>query len=443
MTNTDLSLTGERQQLALPLHLEEGAPSVYIRSALSIISALIITLLVWANIAHIREASVAPGEIIPLGSTRPVAHLEGGIVAEIFVSPGQTVNAGDPILRMRPESGNGEFERYEARRANLLIRAERLSAQAEGKTPDFDQFKDRWASLVVEQRAIYASTISEHEANARSLSEQIEFGRAEVTNARAEFTAKTEQLNIAEEQYAIQEKLIEGGYTSKQSFLDAKTALSAAKAALAAATARREQADRNFSKYEADYQRLEAKFKNDSAEERAIAVAELAELAQPIISLEDRADRLTVRAPVGGVIQEIVPSGNGAVIPSGSIVAEIVPADADLVAEIRIDPKDIGHISAGQLAEVTVTAFDANRYGKVNGTIGFITPDTFIDERTGLTYYKATVSLESDTIGAGKFQRALTAGMVVQVQIVTQTRSVMEYILKPVVRSLDNSFTES
>lgn len=442
-SNTDLSSTGERQQLALPLHLEEGAPSVYMRSALSILSALIITLLVWANIAQIREASVAPGEIIPLGSTRPVAHLEGGIVAEIFVSPGQSVNAGDPILRMRSESGNGEFERYEARRANLLIRAERLEAQAQSRAPDFKQFIDRWASLTNEQRTIYASTISEYEADKRSLAEQVEFVRAEKANASAEFTAKSEQLKISEEQHAIQAKLIEGGYTSKQSFLDAKTALSAAKAARAAASARREQADRNLAKYEADFQRLEAKFQNDSSQERATAIAELAELAQPIISLEDRADRLTVRAPVGGIVQEVVPSGEGAVIPSGSVVAEIVPADADLVAEIRINPKDIGHITTGQLAEVSVTAFDANRYGKVSGTISFVTPDTFVDERTGLTYYKGTVALDSDKIGAGKFERALTAGMVVQVQIVTQTRSVMEYILKPVVRSLDNSFNES
>lgn len=344
---------------------------------------------------------------------------------------------------MRPESGNGEFERYEARRANLLIRAERLAAQAQGRTPDFKQFQDRWAPLTNEQRAIFASTISEYEADKRSLTEQIEFVRAEKANAGAEYTAKTEQLKIAEEQYAIQAKLIEGGYTSKQSFLNAKTELSAAKAARAAAFAQREQADRNLAKYEADYQRLEAKFKNDSSEERAIAVAELEELAQPIISLEDRADRLTVRAPVGGIVQDVVPSGEGAVISPGSVVAQIVPADADLVAEIRIDPKDIGHITTGQLAEISVTAFDANRYGKVDGTISFVTPDTFVDERTGLTYYKATVTLDSDTIGAGKFERNLAAGMVVQVQIVTQTRSVMEYILKPVVRSLDNSFKES
>ena len=443
MTNNTLSLTGERQQLALPLHLEEGAPSVYARTALSILSALIITLLVWANVAQIREASVAPGEIIPLGSTRPVAHLEGGIVAEIFVLAGKSVKAGDPILRMRPESGNGEFERYESRRANLLIRAERLAAQAQGRTPDFTQFLDRWAPLTNEQRAIYASTISEYEADKRSLTEQIEFVRAEKANAGAEYTAKTEQLKIAEEQYEIQEKLIEGGYTSKQSFLNAKTELSAAKAARAAAFAQREQADRNLAKFEADFQRLEAKFKNDSSEERAAAVAELEELAQPIISLEDRADRLTVRAPVGGIVQEVVPSGEGAVIGPGSVVAQIVPADADLVAEIRIDPKDIGHITTGQLAEISVTAFDANRFGKVDGMISFVTPDTFVDERTGLTYYKATVTLDSDTIGAGKFERNLAAGMVVQVQIVTQTRSVMEYILKPVVRSLDNSFKES
>ncbi len=128
---------GERHGLALPIELEEGAPPVLSRATMAVISGLIIILLVWANIANVRELSVAMGEIAPFGSTREAAHLEGGIIDEVLVRPGEIVAEGQPLVRLRTENAGGEFDRFEARRADLELRLERLAAQAAAREPDF------------------------------------------------------------------------------------------------------------------------------------------------------------------------------------------------------------------------------------------------------------------------------------------------------------------
>ena len=126
----------------------------------------------------------------------------------------------------------------------------------------------------------------------------------------------------------------------------------------------------------------------------------------------------------------------------GGVVAEITPKEATLIAEVRVNPNDIGHIALGQATDITVTTFDPNLYGKISGYVSHVSADTFMDERTGEAYYIAFVELSGQEIGKGKRLRQLSPGMEVRAEIITQSRSLMQYALKPVTRSLDQAFTE-
>ncbi|GJL95244.1 MAG: HlyD family type I secretion periplasmic adaptor subunit [Hyphococcus sp.] len=433
---------GERHGLALPIELEEGAPPMLSRAALAVLSGLVIFLLIWANVAKVRELSVAPGEIAPNGSTREVAHLEGGIVEEIFVRPGELVEGGQPILRMQSGSAGGEYDRFYARRANLQIRSERLSAQLEGRTPNFDEFKEEWPVLVQEQSGIFQSSTSQHQSILVSSKERVASAKSEIIKTKAELTAEKDLLDFAKQQLGIQDELIKDGFTSKQAYLEARASVAAAQASVAGATARLDQAERALTSASAEYETAKAEYNNRVAEERAQAMAELAELAQPIQSLKDRSERLTVTAPIAGIVKDIAVNGHGDVVRPGGIVAEITPSGDTLIAEVRISPKDIGHVVIGQKTEVTVTTFDPNRFGKVKGVISHISADTFIDEKTNEAYYTAFVALQGQSVGRGRLLRNLSPGMEVSAEIITQSRTLMQYFLKPVARSLDQAFTE-
>lgn len=433
---------GERHGLALPIELEEGAPPQLARTAMAVISGLVILLLVWANIAHIRELSVATGEIAPYGSTRAAAHLEGGIIDEVLVEPGDAVAAGQPLARLRAEGAGGEVERLAARRASLAIRAERMDAQAAGRTPDFAAWRENWPSLVAEQQSVYNAAVAQQQAEMATVISRETSAKAEVAKAEAQLRSETKLLSFAREQLAIQDQLIGEGFTSKQTHLQAKSAVATAESNAAVAKSRLDQARDALEAASADRAGAEAQYRAKLAEERAGALGELAELEQPFNALQDRSDRLTVRSPVSGVVNAVLVNGHGDVVRPGGVVAEITPTGATLFAEVRVAPKDIGHIAPGQETDVTVTTFDPNRYGKIAGTVSHISADSFTDERTGEAYYIAYIALSEQTIGKGKFARPLTAGMQVRAEIVTQTRTLMQYALKPVSRSLDRAFTE-
>lgn len=433
---------GERHGLSLPIELEEGAPPMLSRATLAIFSALVIVLLLWANIANVRELSVATGEIAPFGSTRQAAHLEGGIVDDVLVSHGQTVTAGQPLIRLRTENAGGEFDRLEARRTDLELRLERLAAQVTARAPDFSAYKTEWPTMVAEQISVHTSAVEQHRAMMATYVERQASAESEVTKTKVELTSETELLDFARQQLAIQEELIGEGFTSKQSFLEAKASVASAKAKIAGARSRLDQARQALASAIADREGAAAEYQSQIAEERAAAIAQLAEIEEPIASLKDRSDRLTVRAPVAGVVNDLRVDGQGDVVSPGDVVAEITPVGADMMAEVRVAPKDIGHVSVGMKTDVSVTTFDANRYGKIEGEVAHVSADTFIDERTGEAYYVAYISLSDQRIGKGERARALTPGMQVRAEIVTQSRTMMQYLLKPVSRSLDQAFTE-
>ena len=433
---------GDRQGLALPIALEEGAPPVYFKSALAILSGLVVSLLIWANIAQVRETSLAPGEITPSEAIRKIAHLEGGIVDTVAVKQGDIVDAGQELFHLRPESGDGGFARFAARRAGLRITVERLSAQASGRTPDFSEFADKWPSLVMEHQSTFDTARAEHHSAMLALSEREASTKAERDGAAAAVKDKASLLNLAKEQLKIQEKLIEGGFTSRQALLEAKSAVLSASGALTTAETESIQAQKMFNTAVAERERAQAEYRANASEQRAQRVAELLELEETIVISEDRDNRLTVRAPIAGIINNINVTGNGDVVRPGETIAEIVPTSAEMIADVRVDPKDIGHIELGQRAEVTVTTFDPKKHGVLEGRISHISADSFIDEKTGRSFYRVHVEFDAKDERGHALRNKLAPGMETTVKIITNSRSMMIYILKPIARSLENAFSE-
>lgn len=177
------------------------------------------------------------------------------------------------------------------------------------------------------------------------------------------------------------------------------------------------------------------------ANERAQASSELAELKKTIAKHTDRVSRLLVRAPIRGIVQELVPKAVGQVIKPGDLIAKIVPLDQELIAEVQIAPDDIGHVKAGDKVELKISTFDPARYGRIKGRLKKVSATTFKTER-GEPYYKGTITIENGFVGADRQKNIIMPGMVVSAEIVTGAKSLIRYLLKPVYRSLDVAFSE-
>ena len=441
--NKDVQISlGQRESLALPIELEEGAPPLLFRVALITIASVTILLLLWASIARVQEISYAIGEITPSSPVREIAHLEGGIVSIKAVEVGDVVDIGTELVQLSRQSADDNFARFSARQAELQIRIERLRAQADDRLPDFSMFNKNWPTLVSEHRKIFSSAVDQFSSEIEALKSQEISTEAELRSAKVAQKEANEQLKLASEQFKIQNDLIEDGFTSKQALLEAKSVLSVSRSSLANATARHEEAKRARNALLIEKERKNAEYKNAVAEEKAKAVAELLELEQSLLISEDRDSRLSIRSPIVGIVNSLSVSGAGDLVRPGEVVAEIVPIDAKMIAEVRIPTKDIGHVKLQQNAEITITTFDKKQHGTLTGKISNISADSHIDERTGEKFYRAEIQLSPANQREEKLAKKVLPGMEISVRIITNSRSIVAYLLKPVARSVETAFSE-
>lgn len=440
MTTENLETISKRTRLALPIELEEGPDPIYSRMLVFTLCGLIFALLVWANFAKVRELSVAAGEIVPSAPLYELSHIDGGIVETVFVEEGQDVKAGDPLLKLRPETARGELEKLVAQKVAFEISAERLDAVIQGRAPNFERFDVKWQALVDEEQTLYTQSIAEQRANQSTLRQQLSIATSERDAASTNIASKEKQASAAKEQFEIQEALFADEFTSRLQFLEAQSNWLRAEEALSEARSRVEKAESDISRLESELQKNRAAFSRDASTKRAEIAARLAELQEPLQSLNFIADNMTITAPADGQVKKIHVAGTGSVVGRGEVVLDILPSDAPLIAEVQVQPQDIANIYVGQDAELVVSTFDPNRFGKAQGKITFVSPGTFVDEKTGLVYFLARVSFEDPSIGTGRYVGQLATGMTVSAEIVTRRRSIAEYFLKPVARSVDLAF---
>ena len=439
------------QHLTQPLILEDGRTPRILSHTLYIISAFILAIVLWAALSDVREVTFAPGQIIPSGQVQIVNHLEGGIVAELFVREGDRVVEGQPLIRLEPVAAKSDLEQLQVRHASLALQIIRLDAASRGIAPDFGAIGAAHPKLAMEQAKLYASTMNQLRQERATLASRLAQRRDDVaTNSAALETAKS-QVPVAHDLFDVQSKLIDLGYTQTRLYLEAKSAVVRAEGESVIAeaklrTALEAQAEAESALAAADTAALQ-KF----AEERAKASNDIAETEWQLAKFSDRFERVVVRAPSAGLVQEIVPKAPGEVVKPGEMVVRIVPSGYELVAEVRVDTKDSGFVHIGTQADVKFATYDTALFGTLAGTVDHISATTFppqpgqppLSGQSALEpYYKAIIRLSSNQIGTGALRRPISAGMVVQASIVTGSKSVLRYLLKPVANSLNVAFTE-
>lgn len=426
----------EDYPLDMPQELEEWPPPVAYSRVLQILSVAAAAFLAWAAVGQVREVANAQGEIVPAGKVQTVGHLEGGIVAELLVSEGQLVEKGQPIIRLQETATSSDLEKVQTRLQFLAREEQRLSGQysENGKSNADLGFSEA-------QNAAFEAQRKGLEQEQQALKARIAEKEAELTSVVSRIALQETQVEIQTEQFSIQESLYDQGYTSKRRFLEAKSSLQDAQSQLTELVGQEGRTRAQLAEANASLQRTIAKAEEELAEERSRVTQERSELAFEAEKQRDRFDRLFVRAPIGGHIKALSLKGPGGVLAPGDVVAEIVPTGSDLVAEVKVSPRDIGHIEVGDEAEIAITTFDPNIQGTLSGSVSVISASSFRDEQ-GNYYFKALIPLSSNRIGEGARAETISPGMVVDAKIVTGSKSVLQYLLKPVTRAIGDPLSE-
>ena len=213
------------RRLTQPLVLEDGRPPRVLVATLITISGFVIATVVWASVTRVREVTIAQGQIVPRGQVQTVQHLEGGIVAEIFVKEGSRVAAQQPLIRLRPESSVGERNQYEARRVALKLQLIRLEAQSRGEAPDFDELAKKFPDLATEQEKLYVSAIIQRRQEQATLAAKVAQKRGEIATLTYGLESASAQVDVQRELVEMQDSLKSLGTGSRKSWLEAKAAL--------------------------------------------------------------------------------------------------------------------------------------------------------------------------------------------------------------------------
>lgn len=420
--------------------LEEPFTPKLMRFSIIAITITLACFLIWASTTEVSEVTRAEGEVVPSGYVQVVQHLEGGVVSEILVNEGEMVDKGQPILRLDGAGAREDLARAQNELRGLKIEEERLHALLEDREPNFEGLAPENSASQIQQRS-FDATVAARENEASIIREQIGQKREAVRSLEARRVALGNNVKLSEESLAALQTLLEKGLANRFRYLSQQEETNALRGQLAEVNSQITSAKQGIGEYEQRLSSLGANYRDQAAQSASRVENEIAQLEDTITKLNNRVERLEVRAPTRGLVKGMQVHTVGAVVGSGQQIAEIVPVDEQMVVEAKVSTSDVGHIRVGQLVQVKVHSFDFVRYGMIEGTLESISPTTFID-KMNKTYYRARVILRQPHVGENPKANLILPGMTVETDIMTGTKTVMDYLLKPIHVATANAMHE-
>ncbi len=417
-------------------------PSPYSLTMLMLILLFFIVATIWAWVAVVDEVTHAQGKVIPSSRVQVIQNLEGGILKEISVSEGQLVSSGQVVMRIDDTGFSSSFGEMQARYYSLIGEIARLKAEAEGVPPVFSpEMVKEHPRIVQDQKALYAARKSELETQVAILNQQLDQRKQEKDELLGKIEQLQASLKISQEEYDITEPLVEKTIVPKIELLRLKRQINDMQGQISASQLALPRVESAISEAQGRIEEKYKHFKSVSAGELSQRNVEFARIKETILGAKDKVSRTEIRSPVNGVVKSIKKSTIGGVIKPGEDLMEIVPLDDTLLVEARVRPSDIAFLHAEQKARVKFSAYDSSIYGGLPGKLEQIGVDTVLDER-GEAYYKVMIRTERNYLTRGGKKLPIIPGMVAVVDIITGHKTVLMYILKPIIKAKQLALTE-
>ena len=415
--------------------LIDDAPRI-VRLTIWGVIGFFVFLLLWAHFAIIDEVTKGEGKAIPSSRIQKIQNLEGGIVAQIYVHEGQIVEAGAPLVRLDDTRFASNVGETEADRVAMELRVERLSAEVDARplniTPDV---RKAVPSQAANEESLFESRRQQLADEIGGLQQQLVQRQQELR----EFASKADQyrnsLNLLRQEIGMSEPLVKQGAISPVEVLRLKRSEVETRGMLDGTTLAIPRAQAAINEVQRKIDETRGKFRSEALTQLNEARTDLSKAQATSKGLEDRVSRTMVTSPVRGIVKQLMVNTVGGVIQPGSDIAEVVPLDDTLLVEARIRPQDIAFLHPGQEAMIKFTAYDYTIYGGLKGKLEQIGADTVQDEQKKETFYVIKLRTERSHLGTDEKPLLIIPGMVASVDIITGEKSVLSYLLKPIIKS--------
>lgn len=407
-----------------------------------IVILLVVVFVVWSYFAKLDEVASAAGEIIPKGKVKVVQHLEGGIIQSIDVREGDTVTAGEPLLSLNLGARAMNRDELQAQLDGERMRRARLEAQVEDTPPEFpEEAVARQPALAQAERQTWEAREDELASALAVLEKRVEQKQLEVQELEASKEAVTKNLDLAKRRLGMSRSLLARKLTAKMDHLELEAEVESLEGQLQGLIPAIPRARAAVAEAEKRIVETRDRFRREAQEQLRESEQAIARLEELFNKASEQGARAEIRSPIDGIVKNMRYNTIGGVVSPGEPIMEIVPTSDRLVMEGRLSPTDRGYVEEGQRAVVKVTAYDFVRYGGLDGTVVHVAPDSSTNEQ-GLPYYRVVVETDKTDLGDKANPLPIRPGMQAVADIHTGSKSVMLYLIKPVLKLRHEAFRE-
>lgn len=407
-----------------------------------VMSFAFVFLMIWANFAQLDEITRGSGKIIPPEHIKKVQNLEGGIVSHINVHDGDAVKKGEVLVELDDLQFLSDREENRINLEKLNMKVARLNAEIDGTPYELSQaIINKNPSLYSQSQSLYQSDIMQHKHAIDALKEKREQTLNDIEDNSVKLANMMKNLKLTKKEFKIKQDLYSKRFISEVEFLQIQRSLNDLEQEIQSIKVSTKKLNATISEIDNSIEEKKQKFLNDAISNRNEAVYEISRLEEEQRSLQDKINRSDIVAPVDGVVKQVLVTTVGQVVQPGETMLEIVPSNQKMIAEVKVKPSDIAYIHLGQQAELKFSAYDYAIHGGIKGKVMHISADTITDDKKN-NFYIVRLQLEKNYIGNKKDKKPIKTGMVVDADMLSGQKSVLDYLLKPILRGKNNAFSE-
>ncbi len=407
------------------------------------ITLFFVLFIIWANFATLDEVTRGDGKIIPSSEVQALQSLDAGIVEELLIKEGDGVTEGQVLLRLRDIEASSDLGANQARYLGLLASITRLQAQAEGlETIIFpDEVVKGSPDSVKEELNVFKANKLQLEGKINVLKEQMTQREQEVDELNSRISDLKGVIYLQRQEMNMIKPLVERGSAPKLELLQLQRGIKERVSELNGLKSSLPRSKSAIDEAQARISDIEKTAQSEAQTELAAKFIELNEIKERLSGLKERKGRREIKSPVDGIVQELTINTIGGVVRAGEDLIKIVPKDDQLIVEARIKPSDRAFIYPSQQAVIKITAYDFSIYGGLKGELLDISADTIEDDQGEVFYRVRLRTYETELKRKGEIL-PIIPGMVASVDILTGKKTVMQYLLKPFIKTLDNAMNE-
>ena len=432
------SIENNRSADALDQKVEESA--VFMRKAIYSIILLVVLLLVWAFFTKIDNYAKAKGEAVPMGRVQSIQSLKGGRIDDILVREGDTVTKGQILIRFDKKTVSSKTEKLELEVLDLEVEAEILHAFVEERAPNLSYIKNINQPIVDKHQAASRAKQNEMDAELSILEKDLAEAKSQLSKIQREIPALQEQLSTSLQVLVMYQTMAEKNIGSKKQVLEQKQTRANIKKEYQSLLGERKTLKIKIESFPLRVDKVKKHYFSGSLALRVKVLSQLREIKEKLAESKNTLGHRNVISPIEGIIKSIPQRSLGSVIAPGGVIAEIVPIEGDIIVEVKIQPKDIGFIKKRQKAILRFDAYEYSQYGVVYGEVLSISPTTFIDRAKHIVYYKVRVKPANTYVGNNPKLNLIIPGMTLECDIVTDKKTVLQALIKPIYNAVHTAF---